>query len=49
MQGIGARYALRQASSANAQAYGAQMKPFAEIAWDLVQEYKKEVGEKAKL
>jgi aminoglycoside phosphotransferase (APT) family kinase protein len=40
MQGIAARYALRQASSPKAQEYGAQMGPFAEIAWDLVQEYK---------
>jgi aminoglycoside phosphotransferase (APT) family kinase protein len=40
MQGIAARYAMRQASSTQAQEYGAMMKPFAEIAWDLVQEYK---------
>jgi aminoglycoside phosphotransferase (APT) family kinase protein len=48
MQGIAARYALRQASSAKASDYGSQMKPFAEIAWDLVQEYKK-THEKARL
>lgn len=48
MQGIAARYALRQASSTKAQEYGVQMKPFAEIAWDLVQEYKR-THEKAKL
>lgn len=48
MQGIAARFALRQASSAKAQDYASQMKPFAEIAWDLVQEYKK-THEKAKL
>ncbi|CAO2656740.1 Nn.00g055430.m01.CDS01 [Neocucurbitaria sp. VM-36] len=48
MQGIAARYALRQASSAQAQTYGQMMKPYAEIAWDLVQEYKKG-HEKAKL
>ncbi|KAI8940246.1 hypothetical protein NX059_003947 [Plenodomus lindquistii] len=47
-QGIAARYALRQASSAQAQEYGKSMKPFAEIAWDLVQEFKSEKG-KAKL
>ncbi|KAF2730187.1 APH-domain-containing protein [Polyplosphaeria fusca] len=48
MQGIAARYALRQASSANAKAYGEMMKPCAEIAWDLVQEYKK-THERARL
>jgi aminoglycoside phosphotransferase (APT) family kinase protein len=48
MQGIAARYALRQASSAQAQDYGSLMKPFAEAAWDLVQEYKRS-HEKAKL
>jgi hypothetical protein len=47
MQGIAARYALRQASSTKAQEYGSQMKPMAEIAWDLVQQYK--THEKAKL
>ncbi|OCK77923.1 APH-domain-containing protein [Lepidopterella palustris CBS 459.81] len=41
VQGIAARYALRQASSEKASDYAAQMKPFAEIAWDLVQEYKR--------
>jgi aminoglycoside phosphotransferase (APT) family kinase protein len=40
IQGIAARYAMRQASSTQAQEYGATMKPYAEIAWDLVQEYK---------
>lgn len=52
MQGIAARYALRQASSLKAMEYGSQMKPFAEIGWDLVQEAKKQhkkVTEKAKL
>jgi len=49
MQGIAARYALRQASSTKAQEYGSQMKPFAEIAWDLVQECKNEQDAKAKL
>lgn len=38
MQGIAARYALRQASSERAQEYAVQMRPFAEVAWDLVQE-----------
>ncbi|KAF1944118.1 aminoglycoside phosphotransferas-like protein [Clathrospora elynae] len=40
MQGIAARYALRQASSTKAQEFGRMMKPYAEIAWDLVQEIK---------
>jgi aminoglycoside phosphotransferase (APT) family kinase protein len=48
MQGIAARYALRQASSAKAMEYGSQMRPMAEIAWDLVQQYKKTHG-KSKL
>jgi aminoglycoside phosphotransferase (APT) family kinase protein len=39
MQGIAARFALRQASSAKAMEYGAHMAPMAEIAWDLVQDY----------
>ncbi|PVI08025.1 APH-domain-containing protein [Periconia macrospinosa] len=49
MQGIAARYALRQASSAQAKEYGAMMPPFAELAWDLVEEYKKTHATKAKL
>lgn len=49
MQGIAARYALRQASSPKAQEYGAQMGPFAEIAWDLVQEYKQTHAKASKL
>ena len=48
MQGIAARYALRQASSAQAQSYGSQMRPYAEIAWELVDEFKRG-HEKAKL
>ncbi|MCJ1283733.1 hypothetical protein MMC26_003064 [Xylographa opegraphella] len=36
MQGIAARYALRQASSAQAQEIGALMRPFGEAAWALV-------------
>jgi aminoglycoside phosphotransferase (APT) family kinase protein len=48
MQGIAARYALRQASSTRAMDYGSQMKPFAELAWDLVQEYKR-AHERARL
>ena len=41
MQGIAARYALRQASSEKAREYAAQMGPFGEFAWDLVQQSKK--------
>ena len=36
MQGIAARHALRQASSARAREYAVQMVPFGEFAWDLV-------------
>ncbi|KAH0351136.1 APH-domain-containing protein, partial [Aureobasidium melanogenum] len=52
MQGIAARYALRQASSARAQQYAAQMGPFATVGWELVQQCQKErskQGSKAKL
>jgi aminoglycoside phosphotransferase (APT) family kinase protein len=49
MQGIAARYALRQASSAKAQEYGVQMKPFAEVAWKLVQAYERQHKGKSKL
>lgn len=51
MQGIAARYARRQASSAQAKDYGEMMKPYAEVAWDLVEEFKRGrgVGGKAKL
>ena len=48
MQGIAARYALRQASSAQAHEYGQMMKPYAEIAWELVEEFKRD-HQKAKL
>lgn len=44
MQGIAARYAMRQASSARAQDYAVQMRPFALVAWDLVQKCKGERG-----
>ncbi|KAF2096606.1 acyl-CoA dehydrogenase family member 11 [Rhizodiscina lignyota] len=47
MQGIAARYALRQASSPRAKEYGQQMKPWAELSWELIQDCMK--GEKAKL
>lgn len=41
-QGIAARYALRQASSEKAMPYGREMKPFAEIAWKMVNDAKQE-------
>lgn len=37
MQGIAARYAMRQASSARAKEYGVMMKPFGQVAWGLVE------------
>ena len=50
MQGIAARYALRQASSANAKDYAVQMGPFAEFAWSLIETLKADgFGQKAKL
>ena len=47
MQGIAARYAMRQASSTRAMEYGNMMNPYAELSWGLIQDYKK--GEKARL
>ncbi|KAL8953283.1 MAG: hypothetical protein Q9222_000849 [Ikaeria aurantiellina] len=38
MQGIAARHAMRQASSARAEEYAVQMGPFGEFAWGLVVE-----------
>ncbi|KAI9835144.1 MAG: hypothetical protein M1819_002513 [Sarea resinae] len=49
MQGIAARYALRQASSAKATDYAIQMRPYAEFAWGLVEELKDGGRGKAKL
>jgi aminoglycoside phosphotransferase (APT) family kinase protein len=49
MQGIAARYAQRQASSTRAMEYGSQMKPWAEMCWDFLQDFKKQVREKARL
>lgn len=40
MQGIAARYALGQASSAKAEEYAMQMAPFGEFAWSLVERLK---------
>lgn len=48
MQGIAARYAQRQASSATAMEYGKQMKPYGEWAWSCVERLKQSSG-KAKL
>lgn len=39
MQGIAARYALRQASSPKAKEYGENTKPWAELSWALIQDY----------
>jgi aminoglycoside phosphotransferase (APT) family kinase protein len=49
MQGIAARYALRQASSAKAQTYGELMEPYGELAWSLVEKVKESSRAKAKL
>ncbi|KAK5625673.1 hypothetical protein RRF57_001389 [Xylaria bambusicola] len=51
-QGIAARYATRQASSAEAQAYAQSFKPLGEVAWSLVKKEKekhKKQGAVAKL
>ena len=51
-QGIAARYAARQASSARATDYGDAMRPQAEMAWAFVQDVKRQNAEaekKAKL
>jgi len=40
MQGIAARYAVRQASSEKAKDYADQMPPMGEFAWQVVQRYK---------
>ena len=42
MQGIAARYALRQASSARAREHGEKMGPFGEFAWALAEKAKTE-------
>jgi hypothetical protein len=48
-QGIAARYAARQASSERAKTYGAEMGPFADMAWKMVEETKEKGGSQAKL
>jgi aminoglycoside phosphotransferase (APT) family kinase protein len=42
MQGIAARYALRQASGQTAKEYAAQMRPYGEWAWGMVENLKKQ-------
>lgn len=49
MQGIAARYALRQASSAKAKDYGDKMEPFGRFCYGLIVDAQKEGGQKAKL
>ncbi|OAX81948.1 hypothetical protein ACJ72_03707 [Emergomyces africanus] len=49
MQGIAARYALRQASSARAGEYAKQMKPFALTTWEKVKIMQDEADQKARL
>ncbi|EEH16096.2 hypothetical protein PABG_06183 [Paracoccidioides brasiliensis Pb03] len=49
MQGIAARYALRQASSSRASDYGKQMRPFALLAWERVKKLQEEADRKARL
>lgn len=46
MQGIAARYATRQASSAGAGEYAAQMRPFGEFAWGLVERLMQQLSQK---
>ena len=43
MQGIAARYAVRQASSEKAKDYGDAMKPMAEVGWGFIKEVKEGV------
>lgn len=52
MQGIAARYAMRQASSEQARDVGASMKPFGELGWQCVQKCQRQIdegGEKSRL
>ncbi|KAF2465268.1 APH-domain-containing protein [Lindgomyces ingoldianus] len=48
-QGIASRYAVRQASSDQAKKVGAEMKPVAEICWQLVQSVKEDKRSRAHL
>jgi aminoglycoside phosphotransferase (APT) family kinase protein len=49
MQGIAARYALRQTSSAKAKEYAGMMAPLADFAWTLAEKAKDAATEKSKL
>lgn len=49
MQGIAARYALRQASSAQAREYGARMTPFALLSWERIESLLRKKRRKAKI
>lgn len=49
MQGIAARYAQRQASSANAREYGDKMQPYGKWAWEQVKKLKDTESSKSKL
>jgi aminoglycoside phosphotransferase (APT) family kinase protein len=49
MQGIAARYALRQTSSAKAEGYADQMVPYSEIAYRMVQELRHHETLKSKM
>lgn len=49
MQGIAARYAMRQASSANAKSYAEMMRPFGEFAWTLVEKAKDSTRQNSRL
>jgi aminoglycoside phosphotransferase (APT) family kinase protein len=49
MQGIKARVALRQATSAQAKSHADRMEPFGEYAWKLVQKAKSRSASKASL
>ena len=48
MQGIAARYALRQASGQTAREYGEKMGPYGEHAWGSIQKLNEEGGIKAR-
>lgn len=48
-QGIAARYAVRQASSAKAKDNAEQRHPMGKLAWDLVRQAREETKTKAKL
>ena len=46
MQGIAARYALRQASSAQANEIGGLMGPYGEFSWGLIERWKEKAARK---